>query len=202
MSNEIEGVIKYEQILSKREGFNEFADTILSLNLSRQELFKMKLIGADSSGLGYGNISNRINCENQFIITASQTGHLPDLGNSHYALVTRVELNHMKLWAQGAKPSSEAVTHYSIYNLSPLIRSVIHIHSFPLWEKALRCSHYIITSPSVEYGTQEMALEMSRLYKGQKSGCFVLSGHKDGLIYFGTEMENVLQDIISDYNSL
>lgn len=49
------------------------------INYWREVLFNMDLIGAYENGVGFGNISMRAGPGNQFIITGSATGEIPEL---------------------------------------------------------------------------------------------------------------------------
>ena len=60
---------------------------IQELNHYRTKLYQLGLIGMYPNGIGYGNMSIRL--ENyQFLITGTSTGHLPSLKSDHYTTVT------------------------------------------------------------------------------------------------------------------
>lgn len=194
-----DGIIKYQQILEQKDDFYLYSTQINELNRVRHALFKMELIGSDSTGVCFGNISCRI-INNRFMITASQTGHLELLSENKYCYVKKVNLKSMKLWTDGVLPaSSEALTHYAIYTLDPKITAVIHIHSLKMWNHEMQTKSKIITSPNVTYGTYEMALEMQRTFNNSSTGSFVLGGHKEGLIYYSTTLNKALNLIKQDY---
>ena len=57
----------------------------------RRPLYSAGLIGHYVEiNVGYGNISARIDRDSQFVISGTQTGHLPDLSKQHFALVVRL----------------------------------------------------------------------------------------------------------------
>ncbi len=53
-------------------GFVEF-------NAYRRKLLQLRLIGVDSNGVGFGNLSIRDGATNNFYITGSATGGIPEL---------------------------------------------------------------------------------------------------------------------------
>src|ERR1035437_5539616 len=61
--------------------------TIIEINHWRNILFNYKLIGVYPNGIGYGNISIRLN-DKEFLISGTSTGHLETLTNQHYSIVT------------------------------------------------------------------------------------------------------------------
>ena len=90
---EQEGVIKYLLEFDRRAIADDIS--IESLDQWRHVLFNLALIGQDPArygGLGFGNISFRIPGSNDaFLISGSQTGHLPYLNREHYAVVTECD---------------------------------------------------------------------------------------------------------------
>ncbi len=163
---------------------------VSELNAWRDRLYALKLIGAYDNGIGYGNISQRIQGD-QFIITGSATGNIPKLGAEHYSVVTDFDLAGNRLTCRGAvKASSESLSHGAIYQLDLNINAVIHVHHFELWEKLL---HKIpVTEKSIPYGTPEMAGEIARLYRQTslpRQKIFVMAGHQEGIVTFGKDLE-------------
>jgi ribulose-5-phosphate 4-epimerase/fuculose-1-phosphate aldolase len=84
-------------------------------------------------------------------------------------------------------PSSESLTHAAIYDLSPAIRFVFHVHSPHIWANAgaLRLPE---TREDVEYGTQAMAHAVQDLYRRSSLSerrVLAMRGHEDGIIAFG-----------------
>ena len=168
------------------------------MNTCRKILSDKKWIGVYPDGIGYGNLSMRIASTLEFIITASQTGHLSTLCGEYYTRVLKADISTNEVWCEGVHPaSSEALTHAAIYELSPEIKVVIHIHSEQLWNRYL----YILptTNPSVEYGTPEMALEIRKMDEKamfSKRKTFLTSGHKDGIFSFGKSWEEALENLL------
>ena len=80
-----EGVIKFNCQWTKSAPLDEA--WIRDLNVWRDKLYGLGLIGLNEDGIGYGNISIRFR-KNQFIISGSGTGKFKKLTEEHYALVT------------------------------------------------------------------------------------------------------------------
>jgi len=185
----IDGVIKYNFDFKPSLPLNESKFT--KIELLRERLFTLGLIGVTEDGIGYGNISNRLDKE-RFVITGTQTGHLAQLNASHYALVEAYDDKQFYLKSTGSiKPSSEALTHGTIYNLSEEIGAVIHIHSKVLWNFML-LNGYLETE-DVEYGSLEMIEEVERLYASVNpllNPKFVMAGHEEGVMFFGQTLHD------------
>ncbi len=168
----------------------------------RRILFELRLIGRQADrydGAGYGNISARQKpygqpkARRQFIITGTQTGHLATLGEHHLTLVSTYcsPTNHVTSIGP-IRPSSESMTHGAVYDLTPSIRAVFHVHSPVIWRKRAQLT-LPTTDASIEYGTPEMA-EAVRVMARQTAlldhGCFAMGGHEDGIVSFGRSIED------------
>lgn len=171
----------------------------------RNRLYDLGFIGAYPDGVGFGNISQRID-ERRFIISGTQTGHIPILANKHFTIVEDFDLQNNKLWCRGpVRASSESMTHGAVYQQSDNIKVVIHIHNLEFWEKARDVLP--TTAAEITYGTPEMALEIFRLFweteNMLKKKIIVMAGHKEGLIVFGENLEaagNLLIKYARDFN--
>ena len=53
-------------------------DALAELNACRQKLLQQRLMGVDSNGVGFGNLSVRDGVSGNFCITGSATGGLPE----------------------------------------------------------------------------------------------------------------------------
>ena len=161
------------------------------LNFWRNELWLKCLIGANSDGIGYGNISVRISGSNQFYISGTATGGIPELEQIHYPLVERCEPEANSIWCRGLiNASAESMSHAAIYSANNEIASVVHVHNRQLWEKYLGIIP--TTDKEVEYGTPEMANEIGRIMTNSETiarKVFVMGGHEDGIISFGNTVE-------------
>jgi len=195
----IDGVIKYNLDFIKSPPLEKYLWE--NIEITRERLFALGLIG-EKDGIGYGNISERLS-ENSFIITGTQTGNLNSLDAKHYSLIETYNDKEFYLKSSGAvKPSSEALTHGTIYNLNPKIDAIIHIHSKSLWDFMLKRDYK--RTENVPYGSTQMIEEVKRIYQNinpLENPKFVMSGHEDGIITFGKtlkEAEFALYHTISD----
>jgi L-ribulose-5-phosphate 4-epimerase len=158
---------------------------------TRNELFRLGLIGYDAAEkVGFGNISSRIK-GNQFIISGTQTGHIPILTKTQLSLVSETIIATNTVYCSGpSKASSESMTHAAIYQLIPAASAVIHIHHNGMWQKL---KHQLPTTKAdIGYGTQAMANEIERLLKENDlltHRLLIMAGHQDGIISFGETMD-------------
>lgn len=185
-----EGYIKYESHWTP--GPATHVSAARDLERWRRPLYEARLIGEyEEHGIGYGNLSVRRGSSELFLISGTQTGHLPVTDESHYSLVTDCDIRGNVVRCSGPiQASSEAMTHASIYALGDAIGAVVHAHSAKLWERYT--GELPTTDPEIAYGTPDMAQEIDRLYRMagfRESGVAVLAGHEDGLISFGTTLE-------------
>lgn len=185
MSNYIdEGYIKFD---INWEMGNPLSDVKLSdLMVWRDKMCDLGLIGFyEDHQVGYGNIS--VKTANGFIISGTQTGHLPLLKDEHYTLVDEYNISKNSLHCIGpVKASSESLTHAAIYECSSDIKAIIHIHHKYFWNNSL--NKIPTSSAQVPYGTPDMAKEIFRLYKEtslSSDKIMNMAGHEEGIISFG-----------------
>jgi ribulose-5-phosphate 4-epimerase/fuculose-1-phosphate aldolase len=166
----------------------EFAGFV-ELNRHRRRLFDLGLIGVDSSGIGFGNVSIRSGAE--FYITGSGTGKYPDLTTSHYAKIIAYDVANNWVRCEGSTmASSESLTHAAVYESSPTTRAVIHCHDMKLW--AALQNRVPITPKEVDYGTPEMAYAVQHLFDTsdvRNKKIFVMAAHEGGVVTFGKDLE-------------
>ena len=127
------------------------------------------------------------------LITGTQTGGLARIGLDQFCVVERYDYRRNTVDSFGPiQPSSETMTHGSIYDLSPRIRFVLHAHSPVIWRRARELR--IPTTPAeIPYGTPDMALAVQDLWRSTAlSEVQILSmgGHEDGIIVFGKDCED------------
>jgi len=194
----LDGIIKYNFDFQESEPLDE--SQFCDIEVVRERLYTLGLIGVYADGVGYGNISERVDGDS-FVITGTQTGYLQNLEAEHYALVEAYDDKAFYLKSSGAiKPSSEALTHGTVYNLSFEVGAVIHIRSKVIWNFMLK-NNYLKTA-DVEYGTVEMTDEVNRIFSTIDplyNSKFVMAGHKDGVMTFGrdlAEAELVLFEVL------
>lgn len=193
-----EGYIKYESHWTP--GPATHVEAARELDVWRRPLYEAGLIGEYvEHGIGYGNISMRRGASNLFLITGTQTGKLDVTDERHYSLVTDCDLRANVVRCSGpVQASSEAMTHGAIYALGDAIGAIVHAHSRDLWE-AMR-GQLPTTNPEIAYGTPAMAMELERLYRMggfKEAGIAVLAGHEDGLISFGTTIEEAARRMLN-----
>jgi L-ribulose-5-phosphate 4-epimerase len=195
-----EGVIKFKLTL-KRAPAPERTQ-VIALEKWRALFYKLGLVGEyPNEKIGYGNLSSRL-YKKTFIITGSQTGHLPHLQAHHYTKVMDCDLKKGSVTAEGLiPPSSESLTHFGIYEANPLIQYVFHVHHQKLWEMLKQGTHDFIEA-DVAYGTQEMAEAAKTLLGDKVTGLFVMKGHEDGIISYGPTAEDAGKIILELYRKL
>lgn len=203
--NDTEGVVKYQ--LDYKSAPPVSLDTIKEINAWRRIFFLLGLIGQDPArygGFGYGNVSCRLkHNEEAFLITGTQTGHLPELGPEHYTTVTTCNPEHNHIVASGpVKPSSEALTHGALYRADQNIQFVFHIHNPEIWKNA-ESLKITTTSSSIMYGTPEMAEEFARIIskkETQHKPIIVMGGHEDGVVAYGPTAELAGSELINCFS--
>jgi ribulose-5-phosphate 4-epimerase/fuculose-1-phosphate aldolase len=164
---------------------------LAELNAHRRKLCHLRLIGVDANGIGFGNLSIRDGATNNFYITGSATGEKGELTPADCARVVAYDFKKNWLRYDGsAIPSSESLTHVAVYESDAKAGAVIHCHDSKLWAALLNQAP--TTSATVDYGTPEMAYEVTRLFKDtdvQNRKIFVMAGHEGGVVAFGKELE-------------
>jgi Class II Aldolase and Adducin N-terminal domain len=178
----------YQRARADIAPFNALAE----LNACRRKLLEQRLMGVDSNGLGFGNLSVRDGSTRNFYITGSATGGLPELTPTDCVRVVAYDFARNWLRYEGAAiPSSESLTHAAIYESDSSTSAVIHCHDSDLWATLL--DRAATTSKSVAYGTPEMAYEIMRLFEGtdvRSRKILVMAGHEGGIVTFGKNLEN------------
>ncbi len=200
--SETEGVIKYQL----KHTFEPLKDSYFfrEINAWRHIFFKLNLINQDPNryeGYSFGNISHSIT-ETSFIISGTQTGHLSHLTLSDYCLVRDASPKNNQIISIGeSKPSSEALTHASVYAQDPQIKAVIHVHCPKIWQN----THTLLlpfTGKNIAYGTVEMAESVTQLFKQelfQGDGIFSMLGHQDGVVAFGHSISQAADILIRQF---
>jgi L-ribulose-5-phosphate 4-epimerase len=200
----MEGVVKFN-CHWRQSGPTIADDQYEIINSWREILFNMDLIGAYENGVGFGNISMRIGGSNQFIITGSATGEIPELEPGHYVKVNSFNIEDNAVQCIGPlKASSESLTHAAIYSADKGTNAVVHVHSIDLWNELI----YKVptTNPSMDYGTVGLAKDILRIF--QESEVFekriiIMAGDRAGILTFGHDMDeavNVLMQYLRNKN--
>lgn len=190
-----EGVIKFKCNWTKSEAIE--SPLIDELIHWRQVLYQRGLVGVDSKGIGYGNLSCRTT-GNEFIITGSGTGKFIEIGKQHFALVTAFNTHRNTVDSIGPViASSESLTHAVLYLCDPKIGAVIHVHNLNMWRSLLR--RVPKAGKQAEYGTPEMAKEVIRLYSQtdlKSKGILVMAGHEEGIVSFGPDIASAAKILL------
>jgi len=196
-----EGYIKFRcnWIEAEPISINQLHD----INKWRDTLYNLGLIGAYNNGIGFGNISKRLN-NHTFIITGSATGGLKTLNENHYVLVDEYNLRQNSLTCTGPiKASSESLSHAVIYECSYETNAVIHIHNLDMWEKLI---HKVPTTrEEISYGTTEMADEIKRLFietNVRTEKIIAMAGHEEGIIAFGKTLDEAGEILLNRMNKI
>jgi len=193
-----EGYIKFNSDWKKKKALPY--STIKALNDWRQRLYNVRLVGAYPDGIGFGNVSQRLE-GNTFLISGSKTGNYKTLDASHFSTVVKFDIK--KNWVECEGPliaSSESMSHAVIYQARPEVNAVFHVHDLDLWKKWL---HKIpTTSETATYGSPEMANEIIQLFETTtvvQQKLFAMAGHEEGLFSFGKTLDeagNVLLELL------
>lgn len=204
MLNDQEGVIKYHL---DHQHLALAADIDISeINAWRSIFYRLGLIGQvpeKYAGLGFGNISRRLVPDDQeFLISGTQTGKLSSLCKQHFALIKTASPQRNAIRSIGlSQPSSEALTHASVYQQNQAIGAVIHVHCPEIWHQTTRLG-LAFTSAQVPYGTPEMANAVCRLFDSgrlQTRGLFSMLGHEDGIVAFGASLLDAAELLIEQF---
>lgn len=163
----------------------------------RQRLHEAGLIGVNAEGVGFGNLSQRCGDSSRFLISGTGTGRLSRLGPQHFTEVTGYRFEDNFLSCSGpCQASSESLTHAAVYQTAPMVKAVIHVHHGELWQR-LR-GRIPTTDSSAEAGTPEMAFAIEKLFKkgmSREKGLFVMGGHEDGLMAYGSDLSSAALEI-------
>lgn len=200
-----DGVIKYrishelEPLLScfeQQAGYTWDWSLFSAVEEVRTILHDAQLIGVYPTGIGYGNISLRV--EDGFLISGSGTGLSRVLGPEGYSLVISCipEKNHV-ISCGPVYPSSESMTHDAIYRACPEAQCVIHAHSAHLFDFLL-AKGIPHTPASIAYGTPELFWAVSELVRTLpgESGLFVTAGHVEGVFAYASTPVSALHCIL------
>jgi ribulose-5-phosphate 4-epimerase/fuculose-1-phosphate aldolase len=197
-----EGVIKFNYELIDAELPCElFSD----LRECRNKLFVSGLIGVYKSGemrgIGYGNVSKRVNWNGKegFIITGSQTGHITKLPCEKYCFIEDYNIEKNFVRALGKiKPSSEALSHASIYEQNEKIKAVVHVHSKEIFA-ASKTLGLPYTGERASYGSVALAKELAKAFKEfglGSEGIIITLGHEEGVFSWAENIARASEIIL------
>jgi hypothetical protein len=197
MMAETEGVIKFNLTFrTEKLGGVDIGE----LSAWRKVLKDLGLLGQTPGrydGYGFGNVSQR--CAGGFVISGTQTGALDAVTLDDYAVCETWDLQRNAVDAKGAvKPSSESLSHASIYDVHESVTCALHAHSPDIWRNSVELG-IAVTEESAAYGTPEMAIEVRRLTMDMDSpGIFSMGGHEDGVFTFGRSLAEAGQLMVHE----
>ena len=188
---ETEGVIQFDFDLETAMGPPVEASILQTLMAWRTVLRRLRLLGQEPGrygGLGYGNLSVRDPEQpREFVITASQTSGIRDLGADGLCRIRDFDLARFRVSAAGTRPpSSESLSHAMIYDAGPEVEWVFHVHSPEIWRRA-EALDIPATGADIAYGSPAMAGAVAELLatNNERPLTFVTLGHKDGVFACG-----------------
>jgi L-ribulose-5-phosphate 4-epimerase len=170
------------------------------LNLWRQRLVALRLLGVGADGVAFGNLSARCGRSRRFIITGSQTSGLPALDERHFVEVEDFDLERHTLACRGPiLPSSEALSHAAVYASAPPFTACLHVHHAGLWRKLF--GRAPTTSIDGACGSAELAGEILRLLGERRAHpprAIVMGGHPEGLLFMGRTLDEAGQTLTGE----
>ena len=177
-----------------------FFGGLAELNAYRRKLLDLHLIGVDSNGIGFGNLSVRDGATKNFYITGSATGGIHEVTLANCAKVVAYDFERNQVRYEGsAMPSSESLTHAAIYESDATAGAIVHCHCSRLWAAVL--NELPTTSKAAEYGTPEMAHDIMQLFtrtNAQTRKIVVMAGHEGGILTFGKDLEDAFAVLIRE----
>ena len=177
-----------------------FFGGLAELNAYRRKLLDLHLIGVDSNGIAFGNLSVRDGATKNFYITGSATGGIHELTLANCAKVVAYDFERNQIRYEGsAMPSSESLTHAAIYESDATAGAIVHCHCSRLWAAVL--NEAPTTSKAAEYGTPEMAHDIMQLFtrtNAQTRKIVVMAGHEGGILTFGKDLEEAFAVLIRE----
>ena len=167
----------------------------------RRVLWAAGLLGQDPrryGGYGYGNVSVRAAGEG-FLISGTQTSGAGDAGPERFAWITGWSVDGNRVASRGpVPPSSEALSHAVLYETSPAVGAVFHVHAPTLYRAAARLG--LPATAEAEAGTPAMAREVGRVLRhgagSGSAGVVVMGGHPDGLLVYGGTAEEAGRTLV------
>lgn len=169
------------------------ADALLFGQLAawRTVFLRLGLIGQTPGRYGsasFGNLSVRDpDRQTEFVITASQSGALPEIGQEEVIRIVGCNLERFWVDAMGVQPpSSETLTHAAIYSADPRIDWVFHVRSPEISDAAGRLA-MPVTEAEAPGGSPALARAVHALLDAYQSRplVFVVPGKEDGVFACG-----------------
>lgn len=164
---------------------------LAELDALRTKLFDAGLIGVRPDGVGFGNVSLRVG--DKFVVTATATGGVRELGAEGYCQVEGWSIAENSLTCRGPLPaSSEALTHAAVYESGADAQCVVHVHSRSLFDGLIAVGA-LSTPPEAAYGTPEMAKAVADIAREHpQEGILAMRGHDEGVLAYGPSIPAVI----------
>lgn len=165
----------------------------------RTRLHDAGLIGEYADlGIGFGNLSARIDSGDTFLISGTQTGRQRASSPRQFSLVTRVDVKRNAVECKGpVQASSESMTHAAVYAADATVDSVVHVHSAALWQHAIE--NLPVIPQEIAYGTPQMAEAFAGLMsvpENRRIGIVAMAGHDEGLLSVGRTVEHASRRLL------
>ena len=160
-----EAEIQFAYDLQPIEGELLDNERYAELSAWRSILHAQDLVGHHpdyNKGYSYGNLSCRTETDEEiFVITGSQTGSAKRFTHENLVKVTNASLERFWIESEGlVPPSSDAMTHASVYASDPRIEFVFHIHSSEIWQHADALNMPSIAAPPGSPKASQAVLEL------------------------------------------
>lgn len=154
----------------------------------------MGLIGVYENGIGFGNISCRVENGGLFYILGLKMGNFVELDSCYYVLVIDVGVFENCFSCIGLIiVFFEFMSYVVIYEECFDVNGVIYVYDFYFW-KSLMYKVFIIEA-FVFYGFLEMVESICRLLvEADLKVCkiFVMEGYEEGIFIFGKDFVEVM----------
>lgn len=157
----------------------------------RDDLREWDLVGVLPDGIGYGNVSARIDASGRFLVTSSGTGAAFPAEPRHFCEVLSFDVSANRVACRGPLPaSSESMSHGAVYAARPDVCAVVHVHD-RLAFRLLLGEGAPATPADAAFGTPEIARAVGRLAASLPPvAVLAMAGHEDGLIAFGPDLRS------------
>jgi ribulose-5-phosphate 4-epimerase/fuculose-1-phosphate aldolase len=196
MSNENYLGIKFElKIISEDSPYH----SLLPKLKKYCEAFHILNYAPDNEDGSAGNLSFRVaKASDAFIVTCSSTKLRPEMPDSDFAAVHKVELERNAVEAVCVRaPSSESLMHGALYRARPEINAIFHGHDDAIIRLA-STTHIPETETEQAYGTPELVCEILQI--PNNPNFIILKNH--GFVALGKDMEDaarIIEDIRKKY---
>jgi len=196
MSNENYTGIKFKLKVISEESPNH--NLLLKLKKYCEAFHKLNYAPENKDGSA-GNLSFRVaKSSDAFIITCSSTKLRPEMPNSDFAAIHKIELENNAVEAVCKRnPSSESLMHGALYRARPGINAIFHGHDDAIIRLA-DTTDIPETETEQAYGTPELVCEILRI--PNNPNFIILKNH--GFVSLGKDMEEaarIIEDVRKKY---